>query len=322
MADLSDLKPVYLIYGSEELLLERAVARLRGRLAEVADLDFNFDHFDATTTTADDIVAAANTMPFMSDRRLVVVRDVDRMSAEDQGKLAEYAKDPAENTCLVLVATKIAKNTKLYKAVAALGGASEYAAPTRSEYPSKVVGLFKEKGRKIGMDAAKSMVDSVGMDLRKLATEVDKIIAFAGDATTLSRADVEAVLASAAPTRVFDFLDAWGGRDGKRALKLLSDLLSEGETLLGIHAMSMRHLRQLISVRALSARGAGQSEIARAVGMADWQVRKVAAQAQRFEPDELAAALRAAAQAEEEMKTSRDARLAFERWVIGTCLGR
>mgnify|MGYP001794400759 FL=1 len=45
-ADLTDLKPVYLIFGSEELLLERAVRRLRDRLAKIADLDFNLETFD------------------------------------------------------------------------------------------------------------------------------------------------------------------------------------------------------------------------------------------------------------------------------------
>ena len=51
-ADLSDLKLVYLIYGSEELLLERAEKRLRDRLAAVADLDFNMETFDGDSASA------------------------------------------------------------------------------------------------------------------------------------------------------------------------------------------------------------------------------------------------------------------------------
>ena len=44
--DLASLKPVYLIWGGESVLLDRAVDRLRSRLAAVADLDFNLDVFD------------------------------------------------------------------------------------------------------------------------------------------------------------------------------------------------------------------------------------------------------------------------------------
>lgn len=319
MADFGDLKPVYLIYGSEALLLDRAVARLRERLAKVADLDFNFDQFDGAGASADSVIGAANTMPFMSERRLVVVRDVDRMAADEQAKLAEYAKDPSEQTCVVLVATKIPKNSRLYKAVAAAGGVSEYSAPRRSEYPAAVAGLFKEKGRQVGSDAAELLVEAVGRDLRRLATEVDKIVAFSGDAKTLSREDVEAVLATAAPTSVFDFTDALGSRDARRAMRLLAGLLSEGEALLGVNAMAVRHVRNLLSVRALIDRGDSGGGIAREVGLADWQVRKLARQAQRFSVDELVAALRDAAAAEAEMKTSRDGRLAFERWVLRVC---
>ena len=103
-SDLSDLKPVYLIYGEQELLLDRAVRRLRDRLSEAADLDFNMETFDGAEVTAQEVVNAANTMPFMSDKRLVVVRDVDKMVADDLARLADYAKDPAPYTCLVLVA--------------------------------------------------------------------------------------------------------------------------------------------------------------------------------------------------------------------------
>ncbi|MBE0475550.1 MAG: DNA polymerase III subunit delta [Coriobacteriia bacterium] len=319
MSDLGDLKPVYLIHGSEELLLERAVARLRERLARVADLDFNFDHFDGAQASADEIVAAANTLPFMSERRLVVVRDVDKMPAEEQQRLAEYVKDPAEHTCLVLVGVKLAKNSRLYKAVAALGGVSEYAAPKRSEYPAKVVGLFEEKGREVGIDAAETLVEAVGRDLRRLATEIDKIVAFAGETTTLTRQDVEAVLSTVAPASIFDFLEAMGMRDARRAMRLLSDLLAQGEALLGVHAMAVRHVRQLASVRALTDRGLSCGEVAGAMGLADWQVRKLAPQAARHDQAGSSGALRSAAAAEAEMKTNRDARLAFERWVLEVC---
>src|SRR5450759_1301917 len=97
--DLADLKPVYLIHGSEELLLERAVRRLRDRVASVADLDFNLEVFEADQASAEDVVNAANTMPFMSERRLVIVRAFEKMSSDEAGRIADYAKDPAPYTC-------------------------------------------------------------------------------------------------------------------------------------------------------------------------------------------------------------------------------
>ena len=71
-------------------------------------------------------------MPFMSERRLVIVRHAEKMSAAGQTVLAEYAEDPSPSTVLVLVASKADKRTRLYKAVEKTGQVSEYAAPKRA----------------------------------------------------------------------------------------------------------------------------------------------------------------------------------------------
>jgi len=316
-ADLTDLKPVYLIYGSEPLLLDRAVRRLKDRLAKVADLDFNMETFDGDSASADEVTNAANTMPFMSERRLVIVRGVDKLSAADQAALAAYAKDPAPYTALVLVAAKVNRGSKLYKAVDALGGASEYPAPKRGEYPSEVTKLFSEHGKRISGPAARALVDAVGRDLRRLDTEVDKVVAYVGDRATVDVDDVSAVVSAGAVT-VFEFLDAMGSRDPGTALRLLSRLLGAGESVHGVLAMSVRHVRNLLGARALMDRRARVEEMAPALGMAPWQVRNVVDQASNFTQGELKKALCDAAATEAELKSGAvDGSIVFERWVIG-----
>ncbi len=318
-AELGDLKPVYLIYGSEELLLERAVDRLRDRLAAVADLDFNLETFDGLSISADEIIGAANTMPFMSDRRLVIVHDVDKLDASDLESLAAYSRDPAPFTCLVLVATKIAKNSKLYRAVAANGVAYEYAAPKRSEYGGEVVKMLQARGKRISHPAAQALVELVGRDLRRLDTEAGKLAAYAGDAAVVSEEDVSQAVVAGAAASVFELTDAVGERDTRLALRLLSRLLESGESPLGIHAMLTRHVRALVGTRALAARGMGPEAMAAELGMAPWLARNAAHQASHFEAAELTRAMVGLADAEEQMKTSSaDAGLVLERWIVAT----
>lgn len=318
--DLKDLKPVYLIHGSEELRLDRAVRRLKERLGRVADLDFNLQVFDGETADADEVVSAANTLPFMSERRLVVVRNVERMAAGGLEALAAYAADPAEYTTLVLVATKVDRRWRLFKTVQAAGGAAEYAAPKRHEYPRWVADMFKERGKTVDPDAAELLVEAVGRDLRKLSVEVDKIASYAGEKDRLRAEDMAEIVTATAPASVFDFTDRLGERDCAGALRSLARLLDGGEDVLGVHAMSLWHLRRLIGAQAMRARGVGGAEAGKAIGAAEWQVRKLLAQAERFAPGELTAALTRAAEAEARMKTSREEpRLAFERWVVSVC---
>ncbi len=322
-SDLTDLKPAYLIHGSEDLLLEQAVDRLKKKLASVADLDFNLDQFDGEQAEAEAVIAAANTLPFMSERRLVIVRRADRMATDALGALADYAANPNPETTLVLVAAKMARNLRIYKAIDALGGVAEYRAPAKRDYPKTVVKMFAERGKRVGLDAAEVLVRAVGYDLRRISIEMDKVIAYTGEESTLSRTEIEQVMSTTAPTSVFELLDAIGSRDTRRALRLLAALVAEGESIHGIHALTVRHVRNLLSLRALEARESSQSlsGIAREIGILDWQARNLAQQAGRFRSGELVDALRKAAAAEEQMKTSRDPRLVFERWIVEVCGG-
>lgn len=302
------------------MLLDRALRRLRDRIAEVADLDFNYEAFDGESADASAVVAAANTLPFASERRLVIVRDVDKMNAAGHAVLAEYALDPAPTACLVLVAKRMRKDSKLFKAVQALSGVSEFRAPKRSEYPVWVADLFASRGRRITHDGASALVQTVGRDLRRLETEAEKVIAYAGERTELTRDDVVSVVAETAPVSIFDFLNAVGARECASALVLLGDLIASGEDVMGIHAMTVRHLRSLLSARALADRGAAMGEVMREIGMAEWQAKNALTQARRFTPAELSRALRGAASLESSMKSGRgEPRLLFEMWLASVC---
>jgi DNA polymerase-3 subunit delta len=317
---LSEYKPLYLIVGEQDLLLNQAVDSLKSSVAEVADLDFNLETFDGESASADDIVAACNTLPFVSDRRLVIVRGVEKLSKEDAETLVRYAEDPSPTTILALVGKKLAKNTRLYKAVDKLGGVIERKAPEPREYPRKVQDMFAMAGKRISLDGAEYLVNAVGRDLQRLSVEVNKTVSYAGDRADITLADAEEVASTTAKTSVFELGTALGNRDCATALKLLNRLLGDGESVFGLHALALRQLRDLLSARALIDRGAGsQDDLARTLGRPSWQMRNLAGQARRFSAGELVALLQAAAASEAEMKTSRDPRLAFERWIVKVC---
>lgn len=271
------------------------------------------------------MIAAANTLPFMSDRRLVILRNADKMNAAGLGAIAEYAADPNPSTTLVLVAEKIARNLKVYKAIDALGGVSEYKAPTSREYPKTVVEMFAAKGKDVGLDAAEVLVRAVGNDLRRLSIEIDKVVAFTGERDRLSRADIEEVMSTTAPTSIFDYLDALGSRDCRGALRLLSELLGGGESIFMVHSMSLRHVRDLLRIRSLMDRpdaSRSAEKLGEAIGLPPqrrWTAKNLVRQAERFTASELIDAVRDAAEAEAHMKTSRESRLVFERWIVSVC---
>lgn len=318
--ELADYKPAYLIYGEQDLLLAQALDQLKRNVGQVADLDFNMETFDGESADADQIVSACNTLPFASERRLVVVRNADKLAKDGTDALVAYLADPAPTTILALVAKKIAKNTRLYKSVEKIGGLLARAAPTAAEYPRRVQDMFARKGKSVSLDGAVLLVNAVGKDLRRLSVEVDKAVAYAGSRLELSEADIEEVTSTTAKASVFEFGTALANRDCAGALRLIDRLVGDGESVFGLHALALRQVRDLIVARTLADRGsASPGELARALGKQDWQVKHLARQARGFSAGELVDAVRAAAEAEVQMKTSRDSRLALERWIVGVC---
>lgn len=317
-----ELKPVYLIISEQRMLVDQALNRLRKRVADIADLDFNSQSFDAEGVNADDVIAACNTLPFMSDLRLVVLRNVEKLNKDALDKLAAYAGDPSPTTVLALAGEKLAKNLKLYKAVDKLGGVLERKAPGPGELPGVVRAMFAERGKQISHDAAGLLVELVGRDLQRLSVEMDKVISFVGDRTEVARADIDESAATTMQRTVFHFTDALGDRDCGRALRIAAELLGAGESEHGLHAMAVRMMRDLMAARSLIDRGQGSADVvASTLGRPPFVAKKLLRQARGFMPVELVALLQASAETEQIMKTSRDSRLALERWIVKVCAG-
>ena len=83
MAD-NDFLPVYLIVGADELKREFVYGRLNERMAKLGDLDFNKDVLEGGSLAPDELTAACNTMPFMSEKRLVVIQSAERLKKAAQ----------------------------------------------------------------------------------------------------------------------------------------------------------------------------------------------------------------------------------------------
>ncbi len=316
-----DLKPVYLILSEQRLLRDQAVARLKKRVADVADLDMNSQTFDAESMDPDEVIAAANTLPFLSEKRLVVVTNIDKVNAASTDALVTYATDPAPTTVLALVGAKLAKNTRLYKAVDKLGGVVARTAPKRHELPAYVRRMFADRGREISLEAAERFVGTVGLDLQQLSIEIDKAIVYVGtDVREITFAHVDEIASTTAKRTLFDFTEALGDRDCRRALLVAGQLIDDGTSEYALHAMAVRMLRDLITARSLDERGHGEAlDVARELGRPDWQVKRLPRQARGFERGELVRLLQQAAEAEAHMKTGRDPRLVLERWIIEAC---
>ncbi|MCL6472035.1 MAG: DNA polymerase III subunit delta [Firmicutes bacterium] len=234
------LKPVYLIYGDKKMI-EDALARLKRRISAQFNLDFNFDHFNGSSDSALDIIQAANTLPFMSEKRLVVVKDADKLSADDTLKLARYAESPSKTTCLVLVAGSVNKAGKLYKAVEKSGEVAEY--KLKGSLVAWIKNEFNGWGKLVSDSIAKYLLDMVGSDLLRLSVEIEKISLYCTEERIIDPNEIDPIVARSFETSVFDLAERIGERNIPKAIETLHFLLQQREPPLAILNLIARHFR-------------------------------------------------------------------------------
>ena len=286
----NELKPVYLLHGSDRPKIARAVRRLRDRIGDEAT-----EHLNAREAAGPDVVAACNAMGlFTGEGRLVIVDEVGRWKAADVKEVAAYLASPAPATVLALVALELKADSALAKAVAKAGQVLAYEV-TKRKLPDWVAEQFGRFGAKADADACRALIDIVGDDLDELTTEIDKLATWAaGDQITLR--DVEQMAAGRAETAIFALTDAWGRRDVGAVLRAAEEIMERSHRprsgeLMRIIGSLVNHVGRVRRCQRLADEGVRAKDAAPKLKMHPFAAEKAFAQAANFSADELGDAL-------------------------------
>ena len=311
------LLPVYLIVGEDALKRDAVMKRLRARLSALGDLSFNADEFNGETALGADVVAACNTVPFASPVRLVEVRAADKLKKADAEALVSYLSSPSGSTVLALVAEKLAKNTRLYKAVAAHGKTAviDCAPPKSWELPKRVRAMACTHGITLTEGAASALVELVGENTVHLDNELKKIALAHGTADGVGEREVRALVARTSEVKPWDFTAAFAERNLGKCLALRAKMESTSPHVL--IALCTTRLRELMAAQSMARRGNPRG-LAKALGAPDWRVKNHGAWARQWRPEELRRALASSRDAEQAMKSGSDPDEVFYRWLVET----
>lgn len=229
MADV-ELRPAYLIAGSDSPKVEAALQRLRRHFASEA-----VEIVSAVDVAGTDAVMLCNAGSLFGDRRLVIVEEVDgRPNAEGQlrngwkaadvAAVVAYIGSPAPDTVLALVAARAGKDAPLAKAVAGHDGLLVFDIDGRRGLQQWVADRFQSLGVRAEPDACAALLQLVGDDPHALAQEVEKIATWAAGEPVGER-EVGELAAAMADTPAWRITDAWGRRELATALELTEALL-------------------------------------------------------------------------------------------------
>lgn len=331
----------YLFHGPDRFSIQETVSGMRARLAqEDPAAALNDTTLQGQALTLGELRAAADALPFLGERRLVVVHG---LLARCQGRgadaralaesLTAYLPQLPPTTRLVLADGPLeAKNAVLAWATLwrsrqpepdACAVIRAFEAPKPSRLPAWLARRAAARDGEIAPDAAEALAEALTregvVDLGLADTELEKLLTYAGG-DTVSAADVALLVTPVSLERVFTLLDALSERKGARAAAMMQRFLDEGEPPLRLLAMIGRQFRMLALARALLDAGTPPSRLGGHLPVPPFAVSRLARQAGGFRWSDLEGALRSLARADGDVKTGRaDPVLALHLFVAGVC---
>lgn len=220
---------VHLVTGDDESILRSAVHTLVDELVGESDRSMMVDEFDGEEYELRLVVDAAQTPPFLTDKRVVVARGIGRFSTDDVAPLIGYLDNPLESSDLVLVAGggRVAK--KLSAAVKKSGTVLNSSPPSRAkERQAWIADQVKDSGIRIKPDAAAQLGRWLGENSGGLEGVLATLKSTFGVDHVLSFSEIEPFLGEAGGVPPWDFTDAVDAGDTTKALTLLGRMMHSG----------------------------------------------------------------------------------------------
>ena len=289
---------IYLILGPESALAERALTKLQ---AELKDEKCEVTTLFAGDTIVGDIADALAPSLF-SERRALIIRDLQDLPEENRPEIMRYIEAPDQLTTLIFLHKGGVKGKALIDAIKKVKPqiiACE-ALKKEAEKSDFVKTLFLDLGRKASPAAVAALVGALGNDLRELAGAVTQISADA-PAGVIDEMMVDKFHQGRIETTGFDVADATLDGNLPAALIALRSALETGTDPVMITSAIASSLRSLAKVSGAN-RNQKSFELAGALGMAPWQIDKARRQLNRWNPGQIADAVGAIAMADAEVK--------------------
>jgi DNA polymerase III subunit delta len=300
---------VTLVRGDDASLVRDAVRRVIDDAVGDGDRSLLVDEFSGEEYECGAVVDAARTPPFLTDRRIVVARDLHRFKADELTPLVAYLGDPLDTTQLVLVWEQGAVPKGLLDAFKKAGGVQVDTSPGRSarDQRSWLTERIAESGVQLDKGAVDLVATTLGEDLDRLGGLLATLRSTYGEGARLGPDDVEPYLGGAGGVAPWELTDAIDRGDIGGAVERLHRLLGGGERHpMVVLATLHNHVSRLLALDGADVRG--DKEAAELLGMrgSTFPAKKALDQSRRLGPAKVARAVELVAQADLDLRGVKD----------------
>ncbi len=201
----------------------------------------------------------------------------------------EYLTAPAESTCLILWCRKGKpdRRNKLVSTLEKQGGLVEVPALKTQEALRELRRLAAASGKRFGPGALEHLANYSRPSLRIIAGELEKIITYGGDASSIDLRMVQDVMTPSLEADIFSLVDALAQKKSTQAIHQLRSLLTRGEPPLRILFMMVRQFRLIFRAKIYLHKGHHRKQLSSDLDCSPFVAEKAASQSANFNFEDL-----------------------------------
>ncbi len=284
---MTDEQPVvFLLHGDDEVGISQFVQAMMEKMGDPSNAQMNITRLEGGSATLGEIQNAVLALPFLSERRLVILDHpaAARRLAGDQEKLLALLDRVPPSCALVILEDPLGEKHWLIRWGERAGPRSYLRAfrlPKGAAFAVWIRKQAAERGGEFTPRAAHELANLVAGDNRSALQEIEKLLAYVNYARPVDVDDVDFLTASSDPGNVFAMVDSIGQRNGRVALEMLHRQLNDRDPL-SLFGMIVRQFRLLLLTKELLSQGATQQAVASELDVRDFVARKLIAQARNF----------------------------------------
>lgn len=265
----SGAKSICVIAGKDEFLVANQCEALVGELLTDEQRPMCLYQPKADEVAVADVLDELRTLPFLADRRVVLIKDADKFVSANREILEKYFDDPSPTGVLILAVASWPGNTRLAKKLPKVGQLIKVTDIARRSLPKYVADYTRgEHAKSFAAGAAQLLVELVGDEPGRLCSEADKLAMYVGDKKNITSDDVEKLIGHNRMFNAFAVIDAvTEGNVGCAIERLRNMFASDRQAEFRVVGAFAYHFRRLFKARAMLDKGTNRNQVATQLGL-------------------------------------------------------
>jgi len=241
-----EISPLYLFIGEEEFFKEKARNILKDRILTSEGKTFNYDVLNSVEVKEEDIFKLATSMPMMSDRRLIIVKNFEKL--KETKLLERYIENPSQNSVVIFDSDENKLKSDFYFKLKEKSFYAEFK-PLYDKLKLWLKVYINERGKKILDKNAEFMYECIGGNTHLLVNEIEKMLLYMGDKEEITRDVIYRVTGIPKDFNIFELRNAIGAKDLNKSIHIVNKMIERGENEAGIIIMITEYFIQLGKIK-------------------------------------------------------------------------